>query len=352
MSTTSLVPLFGRNYSLTITTTGGEVIEVSSSSFEPEALNFRFEAHCTALADRWFCDIEIFNLNNATTAIVVQQGSKVEISAGYQVGSNYGLVWAGVVLWSEFTKKDVVDHVLTLQSVAAMPILQNNFVNFATGPFQKQSQLMLAMAQRATTPFTLFDPGNQLDAVTPGTLPRPVVFFGQPQHYLDQACRQANTGYFVGFDGVANVTQLAVQSTVPLVTYASPLPTGSTATPDPSVSYSIVGTPKQILVTDALFGVSFKVLMDARIKITNPPMVVKIDNSVLIEQARQSFGAPPPVLSQDGIYAVVDVSHIGDSRGNAWYSEVTAVNLIGDQLGLPSAIEKDNSYISVNQGGS
>jgi hypothetical protein len=347
MSTPSTFPLFGRRYLVEIEMTDGSALTVSSDSFEPEALRVEFECELTALADRWLCTCEITNLNFATTGTIVKQGATLTISAGYQSGQNYGLVWTGKILWAEWTKRNVVDTVLTLQCVIGMDKLVNNLVNMATGPFQTQSQIVLAMAQRASTPFTIVDPGNVLDAATTGQLPRPVVMFGQPRDYLERAARQANTYFFPDFSGNVNILNLKQPNGTPTVIYSTPIPIGSTLQPDPSITYSIVGTPKQVLVSDALYGVSFRVLMDSRVQIKNPPMIVKIDASVLIDQAPQSFGAPPPVLSQTGTYAVISVTHIGDTRGQAWYTEIVAVNLIGDQLGLPSTNGKDNRYISV-----
>ena len=74
-------------------------------------------------------------------------------------------------------------------------------------------------------------------------------------------------------------------------------------------------------------GVSFRVLLDSRLLVKIPSICVGIDNTV-IKQMMNGSGNNlnlPPVLSQNGVYGVAGVRHIGDTRGNDWYTDVVGV---------------------------
>lgn len=380
MSSAPTVPLFGRRYQLVIDTLDGQTITVSSDPFSllvqgvgvpagDTPLRFTFEINTAAMQDMWTATFRIYNLNAATTTTLIQQGSTVTLSAGYLNGQNYGMVWKGRVLWVEFTKENVTDHVLTIQSIVGSDLI-NGMLNMATGPFQTQRQLLTAMVQAANPSATINDPGGMLNATA--QLPCPKVFdpVKQPRHYLSDAARKANTWGFPDFAGNVNLLSLTAAPTVapgasqalanaqaqtdivlagPDLIYSTPPPVGFTGQLDPSITYSIIGTPKQTLIADTQWGVAFKVLCDARLLVQAQPLMVKIDASVLIEQAPVSFNAPPPVLSKSGIYAVVAVGHYGDSRGNEWYTEVLALGTTGTSIGFPSSDGKDNRYIQTNQ---
>jgi hypothetical protein len=68
-------------------------------------------------------------------------------------------------------------------------------------------------------------------------------------------------------------------------------------------------------------GISFKVALDPRVRVTAPPMKVRIDNSSIVAMKRQ-LGEFPSMLDDSGIYNVGRVRHVGDSRGNDWYTEI------------------------------
>lgn len=321
MSAQSTLPLYGRKYLLSITTLGGDIITLSSDSWEPEALKIVFTIEQTAYTAIWSALISIYNLNQATQDLLFQQGDTVSLSAGYQVGSNYGNIFSGKIIHPMFEKENVTDYKLTLQCVTGMPEYVNALVNFATGPFQSQSQYVQQMADQASTPFVVT---NISSKVKQGQLPCPKVFFGSPKHYLNDVARDNNMVWTAMQSGVS-VSNFDLASPTPDLIYSSPIPPGSTVTPDPSVNYSIIGTPQQVAN-----GVVFRVLMDSRLQISLPPMGVKIDNTV-IRQQPIAFGTLPPVLSQDGVYAVIGVRHMGDSRANTWYTEVHCI-VVNSQL--------------------
>lgn len=321
MSTQSTLPLFGRKYLLTITPMAGNPVTLSCDNWEPEALKIVFTIEQTAYTAIWEAFISIYNLNAATQDLLFQQGDSVSLSAGYQVGSNYGNLFTGKILRCTFEKEKVTDYKLTLQCLTGMPEYINSLVNFATGPFQSQNQIIQQMADNASTPFVVT---NVSSKVKPGQLPCPKVFFGAPKHYLNDIARDNNMVWTAMKSGVS-VSDFDLASPTPDLIYSSPIPPGSNVTPDPSINYSLVGTPQQV---DN--GVTFRVLLDSRIQISLPPMGIKIDNTV-IRQQPVAVGTLPPVLSQDGIYAVIGVRHIADSRGTPWYTEVHGV-VVNSQL--------------------
>jgi hypothetical protein len=55
---------------------------------------------------------------------------------------------------------------------------------------------------------------------------------------------------------------------------------------------------------------------------------VKLDQT-LIRQEKIRRGILQTRLDEDGLYRVAGVMHIGDTRGNEWYTEVVAVGFMG-----------------------
>jgi hypothetical protein len=351
--------IFGRKWQLTVTTTGGEAItansEDSNGNPDPGALGMSFEITQTALAAVWMGYIEVLNLNEVTTTKLVGQGSVVSLQAGYEQGGGYGEIFRGKVLKAVFKRRNVVDFVVGLQCVVGGDFLVNSFVNFATGPGLTQQQYITQMAQAAG--FTVNDPGNGLNTTT--KLPRGGVFWGDPRKYLDMACRNQNLFYFPSAAGQVSITQFKVNSTTPTLTFAPPIAAGApNQTPDPATTYSIIGTPSQVTVAGGMTGVEARVLCDPRLLIQNPPMVVKLSNTTLIDQSLLPISSdgvsavPGTGLNTDGLYGLVSVTHHGDSRGNPWYSDILLLNLAGNTLVAQANQNADRRYISVNpQGG-
>ena len=77
-------------------------------------------------------------------------------------------------------------------------------------------------------------------------------------------------------------------------------------------------------------GVQFKVLLNPLIKIVNPSMLIYLEpTSVSIKQQLAQIGQYFTILDNAGYYQVGSLHHIGDTRGNDWYTEVTGINSNG-----------------------
>jgi hypothetical protein len=130
---------------------------------------------------------------------------------------------------------------------------------------------------------------------------------GSAEAALREALNDAGVTYFINAKGLN--LMLADE---PEISTAPPV----VLTPDTG----IIGTPVQ-----TAHGIYFRTLLNPRIEVTQPTSRVKIDNTA-IRQAKVRVGEYITPLDQDGIYNVVGVRYVGDSRGQDWYCEVTAVS--------------------------
>jgi hypothetical protein len=335
----SLVPLFGRKYLLQVTKLDGTFITVASDEWEPEALGIEFECNFAGYRALYDATISVYNANADFTQVALSQGLAVQLSAGYQFGSNYGVIFNGVVIQATFEKQDVTDAKLTLQCVTGMKQVITALLNYATGPFQTQAQIIQQMAAKATTPPTV----NISSPLKPGQLPRQKVFFGAPNFYFEQIARDNNMMWVLDTDNTLHIGDIQTASSTPDLIYSAAIPVGDTLTvQDPAITYSIVGTPQQ--TSD---GVTLRVLLDARLRIKYPCMHIKIDATV-IRQLPVAIGVFPPLLSQDGSYALIGIRHVGGSRTNAWISELHLILTSAQKATLFGDLRQANTVNSAN----
>lgn len=361
MSIASTTPFFGRSYELSITTkSSGQTIIVSSDTWEPEALRFTFDIRQIAFGQGsayWFADIEIFNCDgtipgsgNNLAQTVISEGDQVTVRAGYQADGDPQIIWQGQVFQPVWERIDVTDYKLTLHCFLGRAFSSQNFINQALTTVSTARQQAEYIAANSVNPIPLTQGQlNVLDTLAPGQLPGGKTYFGNPHDYLVAIARHNGMVSWLDQNGfnmapLYNPTDPAVSSTsnaqtpqgstlpVPvgpiLATYApcSPLQ-GPPIKAGDGTTLSLIGTPQQ-----TQYGVNFKVLLDSRIKMAAPLPQVKLALQY-IRQAQLQIGTLParPLVSQ---YVVVGVRHVGDTRGNPWYSEVMAYSQVQNVIAL------------------
>jgi hypothetical protein len=155
------------------------------------------------------------------------------------------------------------------------------------------------------------------------------VVFGNVDKYFEQLTDTHNMAWFKAPKGYA-IGPIDPGTNTPTYTYSPPLPANWTgAAPSATTSYTIIGTPQQ---TDC--GVEFSVLLDPRLKVQMPPLLVAINNSVIVQLTRQMPQGPYMPLAQDGSYVVAEVHHRGDTRGNTWQTDVRGITRAWTQNAL------------------
>lgn len=340
---TSTLPLFGQAWELVVTyatATGQQQVTITSNAWEPEALRMTFEVLQTTVSNPWwFADIVIYNLNDQTIQNTLYNATWCTLRAGFQTGPNkYAVIWDGPVFQVLFDRENVVDRRVTLHCVAN-PTQLADIVAFSVGPFASQQQLVARMA--AATGLPPIDPsqGTQDAAVnqrmTAKQFPRGRGVFGKVSKYLVQMAEDQFSQTFQ--DGrQAYMGDINNGDLTPAVIYAPVAAPGPSVAPLPSgVTASIVGTPRQ-----TPFGIIFEVLLDPRMKVQLPALVVQLDRSTVYQQLtlapNPNSGFPSPFTSNLTFF-VSQVRHHGDTRGNDWQTEVTGYTTTYAQ-GLPYGI--------------
>lgn len=293
---------YGRKYQvLVVMEDGTTALDVSNSVFEPEALRVVFRIEYVGYEAYYWGEIDIYNLEGETEKKIITEGSKVIIQAGYRDGP-YGKIFEGYVLQPMRDRENVVDYKLTLNCVDQKLVLDKNFTKFTANVGLDTRGQIEAVAKNSNTPITL---GHITDDLPKTQLPRGKVFFGEPKKYFRQLAHFNSAQWWVK-DNEVHISKI------------TDIPEGEALVYTPSTG--LVGTPVQ---TDS--GVTFKVLLDPRLKIKAPAMMVKLDQA-LIRQQKIKYGQYVSVLDRDGQYQVAGVSHIGDTRGNDWYTEVIGIS--------------------------
>ena len=316
---TSSIPLFGRAWQLQVSTDDGQgnqnLLTVSASAWTPEALAIRFEVS-QQYKDVWRAVIEIYNLNLTTQQSLITQGSTVELYAGYQAGQNYGLIFQGKVFQVTWERENVTDYKITLHCYAGLDYFYNGFVSMSTSAFSSQQEYISKMAAAAQTPFSTA--GVDTSALTQEKDLRGSVTFGTVQKYFAQLGEENGLDYFCG-PQAPSMGPIATASTdTPDVIYAPKLPDNSTFQQAGNVTYSLLGTPQQTYE-----GVTFRVLLDARMLLRrNPPVIVQLNMTQITQLTLQLGQQRPAPFEQTGNYLVGGVTHAGDSRSDVWYTEV------------------------------
>jgi hypothetical protein len=305
MTDTTKRPWYMRKYQLTLRNKeGNEVFVITSSEFEPEAIQIEFRVD---RAYQWpnYAEIAIYNLNRRAENEIIEKGYKVTLEAGYKDGV-YGVIFDGEVLQPIWDRVHVTDIILRLNCIDSMGLVGANFVSETLPRNQYQKRLITKMAQACRV--QQFDVDID-DQIPDKIMPRGRAYFGEPKYFL-QDFAQDNQAQLIIQNGKAQVVKMGssshyVNSDEALVV---------------NPQNGLVGYPTQH--QDAVL---FRSLLNPNFALSFPPMLVFLDQSIIRQEAIRIYGHDSR-LEEDGLYRVGRVIHIGNTRGNEWYSDVMGVS--------------------------
>jgi len=305
--------LFGRRWSLSLLANGSPYLTTDSKSFsDPESIQVSFDVFQPGYQAFWFADIILWNLSEKTN-MSIQYGDDIILSAGYQDQAPFGVIFKGKVWQPMWDRVDVVNYKTTLRCVVGKIEEAENFINLSLTPaMMEQADLITAMASSCHTPLEI---GSVPNTILPLQKPRTKILFNTPGFYLKRMADDNGWQTWLSDKGI-NMGNILED-----------VPKGQALVINSKTG--LVGVPQQIKD-----GITFKTLLDPRIKIqVNPPMQIFIDNST-IRQMKKELGVNPSFLDKDGYYNVGGIHHYGDTRGNDWYTEVIGYSNIYGITGL------------------
>ena len=292
---------------------------------EEEALNVS-DLHCTfevhKKRDRggMYAICRIFNLNSDTEDKLVMEGDRLIIEAGYQASTTetvkdeegnessvttdlqYGKIFDGKIIWPSRSRASNTDYVLTLMAIDGDQPLNLSFISKTVNRGLNSRKIIETVANDSEVK----TPVNKIsDGLSTQALPRGKVFFGKPYNYVQDVCRGNAASFFIE-DGNLNVVRLQDLSKDEALVI----------TPETG----LIGTPQQIQ-----FGVSFKMLLNPAVHLES---MIQI-KGVQVNEASVTPGQQQSPLDDDWIYQVIELTHIGDTRGNDWYTEVQGISRYG-----------------------
>lgn len=338
----SRIPLWGRAWKLTVTLASGEQQFLSQDSFDPEALRLTFDVLQSAIpSPYWFADITIYNASGDEMQQLLGPAvpTRVTLEAGYQFGPQKStIIWDGPVLQVIFGAENVVDQFVRFNCIGTDATLENNFQNTAVGPMSQYQVVSQMITQMNGTPSQQISPAAQA-AMSAYQYPRGKGLFGKAAKILPEIAASAGFTTWMGPDGQHFISEMDDQTrTNPDVIYGPAFPPGHVGRApvqvNGGITRSLIDVPAQSSV-----GCDFTVLLDPRLQVRIPPMLVQLDQAIIRQMKRQIGQALFP-LDSSGIYIAGQIRHYGDTRGNDWYSSVTGYRRnyaqVLDQIGAPN----------------
>lgn len=303
-------------------------VVLSDSSKEDTSLRVTFNIKKQLGISMNMNEICVYNLNVATENLLIENGYRVRVEAGYIAG-NYGLICDSIVFQPMWEREGNVTKKLTLHCIDGLDLIDQNWAITRGEKMQSQKNMVALMAGKSSIPI----PVDIGEGCEDNKLVRTKIFCGSAMDYIRKYCQQSGTlptviGNKVSLVRLQDPVSPETQKNLITITAGTANSLGS-----------LIGTPQQ-----TQNGVDFTCLLNANITVVSPPNLVKLDNTI-IRQIKINFGETKFAnLDKDWTYRVVGVNHVGDTRGQDWYSKVTGVNQnMEGYLPLPYATPKHTS---------
>ena len=286
--------LFGRKYRVIVTDNNGVGIDVSN-------------LHCTFTVEKSmsetpnYSEIVIYNLAPQTENKIIKEGAKVILEAGYE-DSHYGVIFTGDIVQPLRSKENGTDYTLTLIVQDGDLFYNRGIINTSLKAGQSLRNVINTLSNDTTENIEVGEISENLNNTS---LSRGKVLFGLSRDCFRQIAKSEEGAFFIN-DNKINLVK------------ADDLPKGEIISLNSNSG--LIDTPEQ---TEE--GIKAQSLLNPLLNLNK---FVHIDRS-LINQQRISKGQEIRQLQGEGVYRIISLTHSGDTRGNTWYTEFTAVAQIG-----------------------
>lgn len=306
-----------RKVSLLIGSDTGEGLDLSE-------LHINFAVWSSTAQTLRHARIRVYNASDETVQRIQNEFTRVVLQAGYD--GNFGLIFSGTVGQYSRGRESATDTYLDIVAQDSDQAYNYAVMNTTLAKGWKPDDYYKSLLG-SFSPYGV-DQGNKPDFST-SAAPRGKVCYGMTRDYMRSFAAATGTRWYFK-DGLMHV--------IPLNGYL----------PDEAVvlraDTGMIGIPVQ-----TLDGVVVRCLMNSNI-ITGGR--VKIDNAsitqtkVVAPQTTNVDDYNLPSLSNDGVYVVYSLTHAGDTRGNAWETQMVCFN----PSNAPRSATFTNAVIDGQQG--
>lgn len=252
------------------------------------------------------CDVRIYNVAPATARRAEQEFTKIVLQAGYL--ENFATIFQGTIVQTRRGRESPTDTFLDITAMDSEVAYSFAVVNktLAAGwkPEDKLREQARAMQQYGVTE-------GFLDTPSTNAMPRGTALFGMARDYLRD--------YAEGADRMVSIQQGVLQCLAPNGTLPEPAIVLTSET-------GMIGLPE--LTAE---GVCVRTLLNPAFRVGSK---VILDNAS-IQQPRlassyQGIGQTllMPSTDADGLYRVLTVDHMGDTRGTVFHSRIVCLGLL------------------------
>jgi hypothetical protein len=257
-------------------------------------------------------DILVYNLSDNTKMKLSREFTKVSLRAGYE--SNFAPIFEGTIRQFRSGRSSPTDTYLNIRAgdgdiAYTQGVMQVTLSAGATAEDMINS-ILQALAPLGVT-------RGQVVGLPPERSIRAVVLSGMIREVLRELCQGWRLSWSI------QNGRLDIRPSENAVDTRSPIVLNSVT--------GLIGRPEQ-----TIDGVRARALLNPQITVAR---TLQIDNKS-IQQGQYDLSNFGPVqndaldrvrITEDGLYRVVAVDHVGDTHGQEWYSEIVCL-AIGDTI--------------------
>ncbi len=286
--------LFGRKYRVIVSDVNGVGIDVST-------LRCTFQIEKSLSETPNYAEIVLYNLSAQTENSIIKEGAKVILEAGYQ-NPQYGLIFSGDIVQPLRGKEDNTTYTLTLVSQDGDLFYNKGIINASFRAGQTPRDILENMTKQSSNALEL---GQLSDNLSQTALPRGKALFGLTRDYFRQIAKSEQAAFYINNNKIEFIK-------------AMDLPTNEVI--QLNGKSGLIGMPEQ---TEE--GIQATCLLNPLLDLNK---MVAIDLSS-IQRQKADRNSELKNIAGAGIFKIIKIAHKGDTRGDEWYTEFTAVAQTG-----------------------
>jgi hypothetical protein len=299
---------YGRKIQLIVANNAGDGLDLSN-------LRIVFDVKLSDSQTPNTARVRVYNLSQNTVAQIQKEFTNITLQAGYK--DNFGTIFFGNIKQVIYGSENNVDTFIDIAAGDGDEAYNYSVVNTTLAAGAKQGDIVTAAI------FPMSEKGVEKgfidDSDTVG-LPRSKVMYGMSRDYLRQSAINTDTTWSIQAGKYQSVKKTSV------------LPNAAVVLNSKS---GLIGTPNQ--TNDGIIVQSFlnpNIKVASAIQVNQNDILLQIvddqqsgDSSSDNSSGSSSGSSTPSPIAADGFYRVLVANHVGDTRGDDWYTNITALSM-------------------------